>query len=152
MIERFNIRTFGSFSFFQTIDYMINDSDGSLIFSKGHKYRFKERNYYIVNYIMKIHLTSLKAYYDALGMFLEIKYKPPIYLNDNLIIIATSHLKDYDNIFINYTNIKEIKDLGNIRKLIFKSGTTLETKLTLKYFIKIDMRLTVIKNHLKNIK
>lgn len=150
MTNRINIRTLGSFSFFQTIDFIKNDSKGSIIFSQKQEILIKERAYYIINHICKLHLTTIKAYYEAAKSILNLHYKLAIYLNERLIIISTNDLKNYNNIFINYANVSEISTNNNLINFHFKSGTILKTNITKSAYNNYIKRISIIKKHLNS--
>lgn len=150
MNDRISVRTFGSFSFFQMIDYIKNDCNGSVIFSQNKEFLIKERAYYVANYICKLHLTNIEAYYQATKSILNLHYKLPIYLSKHLIFLTTNSLKNYNNIFINYANIKSNTYNDNLAIIYFNSGTKLATKITNTTFDNYITKLFIIKKHLNS--
>lgn len=134
MKQNNHIRTFGSFSFFKNIEYIKNTASGAVIFSNNKAYFIKERSYYIVNYLCIKHLTSLNGYNDAVKNIFNYYRNIPVVLNDNLILIYTNSLKDYHNIFINFSNINEINKVKDGLLITFKSGNNLTVEISLNYY------------------
>ena len=142
--NRTSIRTLGSFSFYQEINYIINDSLGSIIFTNNEKILIKERAFYVVNYICMNYLTSIETYNKALRNILGFKYKIPIYLSSNLIIIFTKNIKAYYNIFINYNNILSAVKVNEKIVLTFKNNETLNTEYSVKSFNNQVNRINIL--------
>lgn len=149
MNKLISIRTIKSFSFFQNLNYISNNKDGSIVLINKTKYQFKERASYVCNYISSLRLTSINSYNEGIKNIFTFKYNIPLVLSNTLILIPTNSYKLYENIWINYSEIKDyiINEFGHLN-IIFKDQSTLETKMNLKYYNKQLEKILMIKDYL----
>ena len=102
-------RTKKSFSFYQNIEYIKNNIEGSIIYINNIKYSSNKRTKYIIEFILKIHFTSIRSYYTSISYYLNYKYNIPICLGNRLILIQSGSIKNYETFWINYNQVKKIK-------------------------------------------
>lgn len=129
----------------------MNDANGTMLFSNNTKYHFKERSLYITNRIANIYLTSLKSYYYALSNVIDAKYNNPLYLNNKVILIATRAIKDYNNIWINFSQVKNFKIEDKLTTLYFYSGNELVISISKNYLGKQIKKIKEIEKYLKKL-
>lgn len=67
---------------------------------------------------------------------LNIKTKPPLYINRNILLISTKSLRSYDNIWINYFSISGIVKKGPKCKVIFDDLKELLLDINYQSFLK----------------
>ncbi|MDY0276648.1 MAG: competence protein ComK [Acholeplasma sp.] len=147
-----SIRTIKSFSFFQNIEYLANNPLGSLVCINSEKHVFKERSIYITNYICKLHLTSIKSYYEGISLVFSKEYKVPIVLSKNIILIHTHRMDDYDNIWINYAMVERISSENDKVVIQFKSGKVLMVDINIAYLLKQINKIERIVSYFEMIK
>ncbi len=67
---------------------------------------------------------------------LNIKTRPPLYINKNILLIPTKALRSYDNVWINYFNISNITKKGSKTKIIFDNLKELILNINYHSFLK----------------
>lgn len=144
-----SIRTIKSFSFFQNTEYIINDSFGSKVFYNDKILFFKERALYVMDYLCRLKLTSLKSYNEGVRNISNYKYNIPIYLNEEQIFIAISNIKEFENIWINYAKISNIEAYEEETIINFKSGNQIKIAKNPVFFNKQFEKINKIKKYLQ---
>lgn len=124
-------RTKKSFSFYQNLEYVKNSLDGSIIYINNTMYNSKRRSKYIIELILKAHLTTIKGYYQGVSYYLNYKYNIPICLNKELILIQSGSIKEYDTFWINYAKVKIISN----NTIHFHSGNKLKYNNSDSYWV-----------------
>lgn len=121
------------------INYIRNTNEGAKVYP-SHSVCGRSSLGYIKKLCMK-QLFTLDGYLKALKNELNISYKAPIFINYDLIFISTKSLKHYDNIFINFTQIKEVNDLKDSIGIIFKNNDYLEVEISPKTYKRLAITI-----------
>ncbi|MGI6360200.1 MAG: competence protein ComK [Acholeplasmatales bacterium] len=67
---------------------------------------------------------------------LNIKTRPPLYINENILLIPCKSLRNYHNVWINYFNILEVVKNGSKTKIIFNNLSELLLDIGYHSFLK----------------
>ena len=149
---RKSIKGLWPFCFYQNLEYYTNDSNGSILFSNNKPYLIKERSLYITNHLAKRYLTSVNSYFKALKEVISSKYNNPLYLDLKMILIASKGIKEYENIWINFSNIKNFEISNKQTIIIFHSGNKLSLNVGKNYLVKQINKIKEIESYLKKVR
>ncbi len=92
-----------------------------------------------ISVIKKICMDNLFNYDHRIRYtkeILNIKTKPPLYINRNILLISTKSLRSYDNVWINYFSISGIVKRGSKCKVIFNDLKELLLDINYQSFLK----------------
>ena len=130
------------------IEYITNEQNQTIIYqTDGISYANVSSLSYIKSLCMN-YLFTYEGYLKAVKRVFDFKYRIPLYIHNELQMIATKCVKDYENIWINYAHVISITYLGNRMILGFTSHRKLEIKMTRYAFSQQIKRLTKIKFHI----
>lgn len=137
------------------MNYIINDNYKSKVyFSNNKNITINKPNHLLINDICNNFLIDYKSYRKNIKNKLNIANKAPIYLRDDLILVPIKSVLDYNNIWINYANIKMVKkvreDISKI-KIIFINDDCLITDSTLIYYEQKIKQINNIKTYLSSL-
>ncbi|WP_162164081.1 competence protein ComK [Acholeplasma hippikon] len=121
------------------INYIKNDFDGGMTYPN--KELIERSALGVIKKLCMRNLFTLEGYLKATKKTFNLGYKVPIYINDHHIFIYTKALKDYDNIFINYTEIKEVKSNKFGIEITFNNLEKIEVKLSIKNYKRLVMTI-----------
>jgi competence transcription factor ComK len=110
------------------INYIINTQLGTKIYQEN---GIKYEKYTNLTYIKKLCLEAMfsyEGYLKAVKKIYKFKYKIPVYINNSLMFIQTKRARDYDNIWINYASIKDIKCVEEFIEIIFYNNEMIQIK------------------------
>ncbi|MBN3491155.1 competence protein ComK [Acholeplasma equirhinis] len=118
------------------IYYIKNDSLGGISYPEG---RVLGRSAYgaIKNLCMK-HLFSLEGYLKAVKETLNLGYKIPIIVSEEIVFFHTGSLKSYESIFINFFAIESIESKGENLWIHFSKDETLEIPMKMEEYKRIE--------------
>ena len=127
------------------INYIKNDSNNTII-NPFLVINDKRAIYYIKELCMA-HLFTLEGYFKTVKKNLFIKQKIPIYLNSKTILFYNNGFMDYDSIFINYLEIKEIKQMKDNLIIIFRDNEQLKVDFSYYEYLSHVKRVKKILNY-----
>ena len=93
------------------------------------------------------YLFDYEGYTKAIYKKFGYKYKIPIFMSSLQQWIPTKAVKHYENIWINYANIKSMSSSNIGCKIIFYSNETLEISNTYEQMCNLSDKLYQIKNY-----
>lgn len=147
-----SIRTIKSFSFFQDIEYIMNNEYGSVVCLRKKQIQIKERSLYIINYICKLKLTSVKSYATGIELTLDYKYNIPILLSQQLYLCPLGNIQKYETIWINYKEISNIRLDNEKIILCFYSGNEILVEKNFSFWKQLENKVLKIEKYLEKIK
>lgn len=133
------------------IEYIINHPTGSIIFFTEDMIYSKKNALSIVKSLCIEGLTTYDGYIKAVKKKFNYSYRIPVYLSEELCLFQTQRVRDYENIWINYTAIKDMINLKDKTELHFKSGKKLIINIRLNQIHEQIRRIHDIKNSKVNI-
>jgi len=149
---RFKLKGQKPFSFYQNIEYWHNDSNGSIVFINNKKYLVYERSLRVLEHITSLYMISVKSYFKYINKVTNTAYNNPVVLSEMFAFIKTSNLKDYDNHWINYSQVREIKYFNEFVEIYFKSNNYLVIKTRANNLVKQIDKIKKVKTYLQLIK
>lgn len=126
---------------------MLLQQDGTNIFINNEKFISKTNIMQIINYICYYHLFSYGGYKAAILKTFNKKQLIPIYLSEKLILIPTERIRNYENIWFNYKEVKSISKVDNKTIIEFFSGNQIIIKTSLNSLKKSIKLIEHIKKH-----
>ncbi|MDI6452941.1 competence protein ComK [Peloplasma aerotolerans] len=127
------------------IEYIVNTSQGALIYQERHIKTYKSSNLSYIKLLCQEGLFTYEGYLMAVKKVLDIKYKVPVYINDYLMLIPVKRTRDYDNIWINYASINHIRESDDGLEIEFYSQRKIYLKYSLNSLSKQIKYLEMIK-------
>lgn len=116
------------------INYIINTNIGTKIYQENGFIYEKNSNLAYIKKLCLEAMFSYEGYLKAIKKIYQFKYKIPVYINNSLMFIQTKRARDYDNIWINYASIKNIKYLDQDIEIIFYNNQKLRIKYSFNKF------------------
>ena len=135
------------YAFYQNVDYIKNNNDGTLLFLENSKYQYDYSVIHFINYICLINITSLKTYNKAINRLYNFKYNNPLVLN-NIILLQTGNINSYETKWINYKNIEKIESIDDKTLINFYSKNQLIIDKPIKYFNNQINKISKLKRYL----
>lgn len=86
---------------------------------KTHELIIDKSNISVIKKICRDNLFNYDFRIKYTKEILNIKTKPSLYINKNILLIPTKSLRSYNNVWINYFNISEVVKMGAKCKVIF---------------------------------
>jgi len=120
------------------INYIINSNLGVEIYKND---TLEIINGTSLTYIKKLCIEALftyDGYLKSVKKKFNFKYKIPVYINDSIILIQTKRARDYDNIWINYASIKNLKYNIDSIEITFYNNKILKLNQS---FIKLEKQI-----------
>lgn len=96
-------------------------------------------------------LTTYEAYIKGVKSSLNIKTNIPVYINKKIILFPICNIRNYDCIWINYTNIKAAYNDENKTVIIFKNGERIKINVKTRKFMKLIENVHKIISYKENI-
>ncbi|MCR3906286.1 MAG: competence protein ComK [Tenericutes bacterium] len=127
------------------IEYIVNTASGSIIYQEDQIETYKSSNLSYIKLLCEKGLFTYDGYIKTIKKVLDIKYKVPVYISDYLMLIPLKRVRDYDNIWINYASIKNIKKNDKGIEIEFYSQRKLYLKYSLNSLSKQIKYLEMIK-------
>jgi len=128
------------------IEYLVNNAFGCLIYKNGKAIQYKGTN---LSYIKKIcleHLFTFDGYMKAVQKQYGKRYRIPLFVDELHMFIPIKRIRDYDNIWINFTAVAEFKELEQTIEVIFQSQQKLQLNISMKSLRKQINHLEAIHN------
>lgn len=128
------------------IEYLVNNGYGCLIYKNGIVSQSNGTN---LSYIKKIcieHLFTFEGYIKAVQKKFGKRYKIPLFIDCNLMLIPLKRIRDYDNIWVNVAAISDIFEQNNTIEIVFESQRKLQLNISMKSLRKQIKYLEVIRN------
>jgi competence transcription factor ComK len=98
----------------------------------------------VISYIKSLcykHLFNYEGYKDAIKRVFGFKYKIPLYIDESLQLIPIERVRNYENIWVNFKAIDEIKVKEDTLEIYFYS----HQKITIK------SKMKTMKNQIKRL-
>ena len=130
------------------IEYIINSAKGTTVYQTD---QITHVSMFNLNYVKKLcheALFSMEGYHEAIRKRLGITYNIPIYIHDELMLIQTKRMRDYDNIWINAAAIQMVKETDSGICIVFLSGRKIYLSLALNRF-KARLKCLIMIRNLK---
>jgi competence transcription factor ComK len=130
------------------MDYVVNTAYGVSIYQENEVIQLPNQNN--LNVIKKMcldYLFDYEGYTRAIHEKFGFKYKIPVFMSSLQQWIPTKAVKCYDNIWINYANIKSFCASNKGCKITFFSHKVLEIPNTYEQMCNLRDKLYQIKNY-----
>lgn len=136
------------------MNYIINNNYTSLVrFSNNQSKTFNKPVHLLIKDICQNNLFDLLGYRRALNKVLKINRRPPIYINDNLILFPLKRIDEFDNTWINYANISLVERDKNNKfiNIYFKNNDVLKVNVTFNYYLTKKEQINMIFHYLNSL-
>jgi competence transcription factor ComK len=104
------------------IEYIIQTPHGTKIYQTNGETEISHRSIYIVKQLCEKALFSYEGYIKAVKKIISRKYKIPVVIDQFTKLIPTKNTKSYDNVWLNYEAIQNIKKNKDHLEILFHSG------------------------------
>lgn len=130
------------------IKYIINNAFGSTIYKTSGNSLSKKSNLSIIKDLCIKHLFTYEGYLKACKKIFNKTQLVPVYISPYLQFLPTKRVRDYENIWINFSAIKTYKKYENNKtKLIFKDNKFLIINMRYHLFEKNILFLEKLKKY-----
>jgi len=147
-----SIKNINDISFFKGTNYFYNDKNGTYFSHESGIINFREGSSFILNYICNYFLTSYHTYKKAVRLMLDFKNNIPVYLAKEICFFATSSSQKYECIWINYQNIKNVKNKAAKIQIQFKNDETLVITKKNDFWIKLTQKIEKLERYYQKLK
>lgn len=130
---------------------MTNCPKGTKVFNQKEEIHLMTQLTYLKRVCEK-NLFTLEGYYKSVRKTLNISYKIPVYINQELILFQTKAFKSYDNIWINHSKIKQIEFNKKEATITFLDNSTLQTNLSKYQYTNTIYKIKLITNYKLSLK
>lgn len=129
------------------IEYIINNASGCLVFQNGTSIQNSKTNLGYVKQLCMDNLFTYEGYLKSVRYLFNKHYLIPVYVNEIVMLIPTKRVRDYENIWINYQAIENIKSTTYGVCILFFSKIELNINLKIETLQKQIQYLKEIRNH-----
>lgn len=129
-----------------------NNLGSKLIYNDECQIILNNRPTFYINEIAKMHFIDYYVYKKIVNKQLNIKYKIPFIINNNLIFILIGNIKKDSHVWLNYSEIKKMIFLDNQVVINFNNGFTYNLSIKSQQFNLIINKIDVILNYVNNMK
>lgn len=114
------------------IYFIKNESDGAYIYPN--RRRSGASSIAVIKKLCIKHLTTLEGYLKSARLITNCRYKIPIVLSSKYVFFSTKAIHDFDSIWINYMQIREIIYLERHIIFIFDEQYQLKIEFSTKNY------------------
>lgn len=133
------------------IKYIINTPYGSKIFKLYEIIESKLNNLSIIKRLFIENLCTYEGYIKAVSKTFNIKHNIPVVINKDNLFIPLKRVRDYDNIWINYSSVITYNKFENQTIIIFKDFEQKVINLKYNIFLKrVETLKQIMKHKIKN--
>jgi hypothetical protein len=118
------------------IKYIVNTPYGSKIIKSNKILLSKDNNLTIIKKMCIENLFTYEGYLKAINKLFSKKHNIPVFINRDNQFIPIKRVRDYDNIWVNYSQVLTYKKYDNQTVIIFKDYQQLEINLKVNLFEK----------------
>ena len=118
------------------IKYITNTVYGCNIYHTTHQTSLNINNLSLVKKMCLEELFSYEGYLKGVKAKFGSVRLIPVYINKNILLIPTKRVRDYENIWLNYSQILLIESSDNKTKVTFKDYTNITINIKYHNFIK----------------
>jgi competence transcription factor ComK len=104
------------------IEYIIQTPRGTKIYQTDGEIEVSHRSIYIIKQLCEKALFSYEGYIKAVQKSIHRKYKIPVVIDQFTKLIPTKCTKSYDNVWLNYAAIQNIRKDKERLEILFHSG------------------------------
>lgn len=101
----------------------------------------------VIKELCRKHLFELEGYLESTKLILNIKYKIPIYISNQLVFFYLSGLREFETIFINYRAIKNVVFLAQKTQIEFLDGSSLLLEISKRVYQKMIIVVKQVINY-----
>lgn len=121
------------------INYIKNEKDGGYDYPNKN---FKKRSALgLIKMLCHENLFTLEGYLKTVKKQLDLGNKVPIFINFNLIFFYTKDLNNYENIFINYSEIKDVKEISEAIEITFQNNEIIKVDISRNQYKRLVMTI-----------
>lgn len=112
------------------IEWISNEQNQAVIYQIDDVKRLNKSNLSVIKSLCMTYLFTYEGYLKAVKQVFNYRYRIPLYISDELMLIATRRVRDYENIWINYASITHVAYEKNCINMTFASNKTLKVSMT----------------------
>lgn len=112
------------------IEWITNEKNKAVIYQTEQTIKRNVSNLTVIKQLCISHLFTYDGYLKATKKVFDYHYRIPLYISDDIQLIATRRVRDYENIWINYASIVNVTYDKNRINITFTSYRKLTISMT----------------------
>ncbi|PKK94264.1 MAG: hypothetical protein CVV61_00510 [Tenericutes bacterium HGW-Tenericutes-6] len=126
--------------------YLKQTNLGTEIYQKTQKMITSKSPLSVIKALCIAHLCTYEGYIKSVQSLFHIKQLIPVYLSDDLMLIPTGRVRDYLTIWVNVSEVIDIKPLEHKTMLTFSNQENLVILMSLRKYLRAKHVLEKIRN------